>query len=65
MKNWYLKQVIEEKYGSQIAFATKLKVNEAVISKVINGWHNLTDVQKKQWAVLLGEDVDKLFGKEK
>ncbi len=64
MYNWYLRECIAKKYNSQIAFATKLKVNEAVISKVINGWHNLTDVQKNQWAKSLGEDVDKLFNQE-
>ena len=59
--NGFLNQCITEKFGSQHAFATSLGINYTRISHVINYHYFLNDAEKKQWADVLEQPVEKLF----
>ena len=56
MKNLELKFEIFKQFGSQKAFAEKLKVHESVVSKIINGYHKLSQKKAARWETLLNCD---------
>lgn len=52
--NKKLKAKIIEEYGSQADFAQVMKLDESVISRVINGRRSLNDEDLKEWSRVLG-----------
>lgn len=55
-----LKGRIIEKYGSQMAFASRVKRTQAFISKVLNCQSILTECDIKEWAEALEIPTDEI-----
>jgi hypothetical protein len=62
--NQKLKLKIIEKYGSQVRFAFENNENEALVSKVINGWRVLDPKRQNSWAKALGCKPKDIFSDE-
>jgi transcriptional regulator with XRE-family HTH domain len=59
-----LKQLIQEKYGSQSAFAEALHVSRQYISQILKGELEPSLERLVQFAELLNVSTDELLGKE-
>jgi len=62
--NKKLKAKIFEKFGTQFDFSRAAGVHETLVSRVVQGHRTLTEVERQEWAGLLGADVHEVFGKE-
>ena len=60
-KNNWLKSKIFEKFDWQRDFADAVKMDETLISAVLNGRRGLTDEQAVIWSECLGVGKDKLI----
>lgn len=58
-----LKQLIEQKYGSQVEFAKKLGVSKQYINRVVKGEDSPSLERVMQFADLLDVTVDELLVK--
>jgi hypothetical protein len=56
-----LRRLIKEKYGSIIAFGYTVGVSDALVSKVQNGWVDIPESRKKEWARALSCRVADIF----
>lgn len=54
--NKKLKAKIFEEFGSQADFAAAMKLDESVISRVVNGRRSLSQEDRKKWSRVLGCD---------
>lgn len=61
MKNWKLKQRICDVYRSQSDFSEVAKINEALVSRIINGRRKLSDAEQARWAGLLNCQIKDVF----
>lgn len=61
MTNYTLKTEIMKKFGSQIAFASKLKISEGLLSKIVRGWRPATPELRREIAQKLGVNEGKIF----
>lgn len=63
MKNYLfeLRRSILQKFGTQLAFAQHMAVDESYLSKIIRGWRELDPERKNQWAKELEADEKLLF----
>ncbi len=61
-KSRKLKSKIIEKFGTQTAFARRVKETETAVSRVVQGHNELPEDRKRKWARALGANVDELFG---
>lgn len=62
--NMKLRLKIVEKFRSQTRFAYELGEEEAVVSRVVNGWRKLSPEKQAQWARALGCAVADIFTRE-
>jgi hypothetical protein len=51
--NWKLKRKIKEMYGSQKAFAIKVRQTESDVSRIVNGKKELKGKEVAKWSHLL------------
>lgn len=58
-----LRVAIVTKFGTQADFAAELKTHKTVVSEVVCGRRNLSDVQKNKWAKKLDKPVEELWTK--
>ena len=59
--NSKLWKAIKEQGLDQRKFSKVVGCNEAIVSRVVNGWFNLDDKRKFQWAKALGRKPEELF----
>ena len=57
-----LKAAMVEKYGSQANFAQRMELDEAYVSRIVNGRRELSGSDKVIWANMLCRTVGDLFG---
>jgi plasmid maintenance system antidote protein VapI len=51
--NWTLKRKIYKLFGSQAAFAQKVKRSESDVSRIINGRKKLNEREAQKWQEIL------------
>lgn len=61
MVNWKLKQIISEKYGTQVDFANAIGTGESRVSNVVRGRKKLTQEEKVKWVKLLECSESEIF----
>ena len=61
MMNIRLRLKIIECFGNQSRFASKLSIQDSVVSLVVRGRYNLTSEEKSIWADALKCDVSDVF----
>ena len=59
--NWNLRAQIVKLYGNQANFSGVVKVNEPVVSRVINRRHELSKEEQSRWATILRCDREEIF----
>jgi hypothetical protein len=59
--NRALKAEIIRRFGAQYPFAAALGIREATVSAVVRGKYVLDDKQRKEWALALETDAEKIF----
>jgi hypothetical protein len=59
--NLRLKGAIYGKFGSQVNFARKFKIDETYLSKIVTNRRKLPDKEQKLWARWLDCMVDDIF----
>jgi len=59
--NKKLKAKIVEHFCTQVDFAEALRIDEAVVSRIVRGRRELTDDGKKQWAEALDCKPEEIF----
>jgi len=55
--------MIKKKFRTQYEFAQRLKMNESMLSLILNGRRKLDDQQRRKWARLLGCKVTEVLSK--
>ena len=56
-----LKLRIIETFRSQTRFAYELGEDKGNVSRIVNGWRQLSPEKRKQWADALGSSVEDIF----
>lgn len=59
--NTELKRRLRAKFSTQGDFSAKAKVNESILSRIINGFKKPTEEQKIKWSKLLDCKPEELF----
>ena len=63
--NWFLKQKIIERYGSQFEFAKAVGIHESELSRIIRGRRQVDENTRKKWADVLNCNFEQLFPSQK
>lgn len=56
-----LRLKIVEHFGSQIAFAHRLKIDPGLVSRIVRGWRALSEKEQIRWAKALDSTPEELF----
>ena len=59
--NLKLKSRIVERFRTQADFSDAIKIDETLISRIVNGRRKLPDADKKKWAKVLDCAPEELF----